>query len=1320
MKIMKSRKMLIGLIVGICLLVGLAILAIVIGSRKDEGDDVPAGNPSVTKPDDDDTQVWLLDFSSYTGASTDANAYLKLDVTTGSTYTFSFDYCVVGDSMGTTVINAAKDWGLGSNVSLPDNQLIGKDSYSITFTADYPYFIPVFQTHMPYGAPKLYVWNLSLVREGSDRNVLASLREDRFAGDLADADLVYLVDIDPDTLEGTAAEIPENPVWLYDFSGYKGSSTDPSAYITANVEVGSTYTFSFDYCVEGETYGTTVINAAKDWGLGSKVAFTNNQLNGKGAYTITFTADYPQVIPVFQSYTPYGTPKLYTWNISLVKEGTDKNLFEKLMVQSFKGELAKEKLVSVLDIDPATLKGTTVKTYKDPTWLFDFSKYTGAEKDPSAYMSLDVEVGKTYTFSFDYCVEGESYGTTVINAAKDWGMGSNVAFKNNKLNGKGTYTTTFTADYPKVIPVFQTHIPYGAPKLYVWNIKLVQAGDSTNKIGTMTAKSFKGELANAGLATVVNVDTNALKGTVTAIPVAPGGNDAYIGGKTWLFDFAGYSGEELNPSAYFCADVEVGSTYTFSFDYCIDGDTSGTSVINAAKDWGMGSNVAFTNNRLNGKSTYTVTFTADYPHVYPVFQTHTPYGAPKLYVWNMKLVKSGSGTNLLDAVPTSQFKGQLVNSKLVTVSNVNTDTLQPTSKPVTYIGGNTWLLDFAGYENETNTDPSVYFGMDVEKGANYTFSFKYCVVGESTGTNVINAAKDWGMGSNVDFKQKLTGKGEYTTTFTADYDKIYPVFQTHIPYGAPQLYIWDVTLVKEGTSDNMMASTPSNIFRGELFNAELVTISDVDTDTLEPSTGEEPEVPDNPDEPENNIKPVWLFDFNGYKGNTADISAYCSADVEKDEEYTFSFEYCVRGATTNTTVINAAKDWGMGSNVAFTDNKLTGKGTYTITFTADYEKVYPVFQTHVPHGAPELYVWDMKLVKTGSEENLLAEKTVDDFKGVLRTENLLSVSEIDPNTLEPSDSDNLEAIMKSVWKFDFAGYTGTTTDISAYCSAEVEVGEEYTFSFDYCVKGATTNTTVINAAKDWGMGSNVAFTDNKLTGKGTYTITFTADYAKVYPVFQTHVPHGAPELYVWDMKLIKTGSETNLLAEKTVDNFAGVLKNESLLSVSEMDINTLEPSNGEESIANMKSVWLFDFAKYTGSENDISGYCSADVEVGEEYTFSFEYCVKGATTNTTIVNAAKDWGMGSNVDFKQKLTGKGTYTITFTADYAKVYPVFQTHVPHGAPELYVWDMKLIKTGSETNLLAEKTVDNFAGVLKNESLLSVSEMDVNKMEPSGNE
>ena len=91
MKIMKSRKMLIGLIVGICLLVGLAILAIVIGSRKDEGDDVPAGNPSVTKPDDDDTQVWLLDFSSYTGASTDANAYLKLDVTTGSTYTFSFD-----------------------------------------------------------------------------------------------------------------------------------------------------------------------------------------------------------------------------------------------------------------------------------------------------------------------------------------------------------------------------------------------------------------------------------------------------------------------------------------------------------------------------------------------------------------------------------------------------------------------------------------------------------------------------------------------------------------------------------------------------------------------------------------------------------------------------------------------------------------------------------------------------------------------------------------------------------------------------------------------------------------------------------------------------------------------------------------------------------------------------------------------------------------------------------------------------------------------------------------------------------------------------
>ena len=899
---MKSRKLLIGIVVA-CLLVGAIVAAVLIATNNNNADPTTGKQEETVKKED--LKVWKFDFSGYTGENADPGGYLSLDIVQGEKYTFSFDYCVVGETMGTTIINAAQAWGMGSNVTFTDNELQGKGNYTVSFTADWPLLYPVFQSHIAFGAPELYVWNLSLYKEGDDRNLISYVTLNHFKGDLAYAGLISLVDIDPDTLEGTVVEIPEDPVWLLDFKNYKGESADPSAYINKAVQVGKKYTFSFDYCVVGESTGVTVINAAKDWGMGSKVGFTNNALQGKGTYTFTFTADYPSVYPVFQCHTPKGAPELYIWNISLVEDGTDENMFNKLIVKSFGGSLAKEGLVSLVDINPSVLKGTTVKTYKNPTWLFDFSQYKGKESDPGAYTSVDVEVGSTYTFSFDYCVEGESLGTTVINAAKEWGMGSKVEFTNNKLNGKGTYTITFTADYPKLYPVFQTHVPYGTPKLYVWNMKLVKSGDNTNLFGEMTEKSFSGELYKAGLVSIVDIDTSKLTGTVVSTYENP----------TWLFDFSKYEGTQTDPGTYMSIDVEHGAKYTFSFDYCVVGNSTGTTVVNAAKEWGMGSKVEFTNNKLTGKGTYTVTFTADYPKIYPVFQTHIPYGAPELYVWNMKLVKAGEDTNLFGEMTVKSFTGELAKAGLVSIVDVDTDKLvgtKPndggTNKPseTAYLANNTWLVDFSKYEG-TNTDPSVYFPVSVEANKKYTFSFDYCVVGESTGTNVINVKQAWGQGSNVAFtNNNLIGKGTYTMTFTADMAEIMPAMTSHIPYGAPELYVWNLSLVQEGTTDNILSTVSSEKFGGVLNNEGLVSLSDVDTDTLKPSQGEQPE---NPDE---NTKDVWLFDFENYGGTEANPSVRTSVTVEPNAEYTFSFEYCVIGATTNTSVINVKQAWGLG------------------------------------------------------------------------------------------------------------------------------------------------------------------------------------------------------------------------------------------------------------------------------------------------------------------------------------------------------------------------------------------------------------------------
>lgn len=371
MQIFKSRKLIIGLAIGlgVVLLAGIVTALFFLFRSPGGQEDTPAGkteSEAGEQTEDEDTKVWLFDFSGYEGDNLDPNGYLSIDVAEGANYTFSFDYCVVGESTKTSVINAAQAWGMGSNVEFPDGKLQGKGHYSVSFTADWPYLYPVFQSHIPMGAPKLYIWNLQLFKEGDERNMIGYVNLNHFKGDLAMQGLISLVDIDPDTLEGTMVEVPEDPVWKLDFTGYKGENQDPGAHISATVEPGTEYTFSFDYCVVGETTGITVINAAKDWGMGSNVGFPNNRLNGKGTYTYTFTADYQQLYPVFQCHIPRGAAELYIWNISLVKTGTQDNMFDELVLKSFGGDLAENGLITLEEVDPDTLVGTTIQSYREP------------------------------------------------------------------------------------------------------------------------------------------------------------------------------------------------------------------------------------------------------------------------------------------------------------------------------------------------------------------------------------------------------------------------------------------------------------------------------------------------------------------------------------------------------------------------------------------------------------------------------------------------------------------------------------------------------------------------------------------------------------------------------------------------------------------------------------------------------------------------------------------------------------------------------------------------------------------------------------------
>ena len=74
-----------------------------------------------------------------------------------------------------------------------------------------------------------------------------------------------------------------------------------------------------------------------------------------------------------------------------------------------------------------------------------------------------------------------------------------------------------------------------------------------------------------------------------------------------------------------------------------------------------------------------------------------------------------------------------------------------------------------------------------------------------------------------------------------------------------------------------------------------------------------------------------------------------------------------------------------------------------------------------------------------SGENLMAGLTPEMLGGDKDMKKLVSVSKMDPSEFDKQD----------VWLFDFESYTGENSSPNASATISVEVGAEYTFSFEY-------------------------------------------------------------------------------------------------------------------------------------------------------------------------------------------------------------------------------------------------------------------------------
>lgn len=146
----------------------------------------------------------------------------------------------------------------------------------------------------------------------------------------------------------------------------------------------------------------------------------------------------------------------------------------------FKLKPSEENLLKDLTAESFTKDPGVDVTLSEGILTIDFNDCIATEgkSDFVTWFAPTLTKDTKYALSFEYEVTDGADGVSIINIAKEWGMGSSIGFANNSLSGKGTYKTVFTADGNSFLPAFQCHVPRGTGKLIISNLKLVEDTDA--------------------------------------------------------------------------------------------------------------------------------------------------------------------------------------------------------------------------------------------------------------------------------------------------------------------------------------------------------------------------------------------------------------------------------------------------------------------------------------------------------------------------------------------------------------------------------------------------------------------------------------------------------------------------------------------------------------------------------------------------------------------------------------------------------------------------------------------------------------------------
>ncbi len=585
----------------------------------------------------------------------------------------------------------------------------------------------------------------------------------------------------------------------------------------------------------------------------------------------------------------------------------------------------------------------------------------------------------------------------------------------------------------------------------------------------------------------------------------------------------------------------------------------------------------------------------------------------------------------------------------------------------------------------SKNEQGIYQGVIAEENTTYVFSFKcysdggYCRA-RFCGNTFNNITVANSKSDALDIVTIEYNRGTKATGSGGNAGLLIPVIDNGFSKGVS--YVWDIKLTKKGSSENLLVNPDFKKGSGDGWDINN-TFS-----TIVPYTDElwkDLEFPIVYDKymlkVENNGEANWQCFYQGFR-------------AAENTDYVFSFDYYAdEGAFQsricgNTFNVIKAAAIPIGEKGTFTmeynrGTSATGQGDIS-------NKDLAIISIDNADQKGTLYIWNLKLTKKGSDENLLVNP---DFKngnssGWEGNASCFSIVPYD-ETIWKTEEDTSKYMLKIT-------NNGTLNWQGFYQAFTAKENTDYVFSFDYYAdEGAFQsricgNTFNVIKAVPLAIGEKSTFSVEY--NRGTAATGGGAQNNKELAIVSIDNADQKGTLYVWNLKLTKKGSDENLLENPDFakGKSTGWTGNTSYYSIIPYDENIWN-SQGEDTSKYMLH------AKNAG-ENWQAFYQSFKAAENTDYVYSFKYYVDEGNFqgricgNTFNVIKAVDMRVGEVATFSVEYNRGTDPTGGQTGDNKDLAIIT---IDNGSVNgnAYIWDVSVTEKGKSENLLANPNFKN---------------------------